>query len=123
MKPYELYRTWSQFEDMMGKTTMSDEDKLKFGGEWVRSLPPKQLCVSSQLSYEIVEAAMRGRLNDLKEKIDGRTITTKKEEKGQEPTQSGNGSEQEPVHKNATNRRGKNSLEDMDGQKVPKPKR
>lgn len=97
MKPYELYRTWSQFEDMMGKPTLSDEEKLKFGGEWVRSLPPKQLCVSSQLSYEIVENAMRGRLNDLKEKIDGRTATTKKEEKGQEPTQSSSRSRKKSV--------------------------
>ena len=97
MKPYELYRTWSQFEDMMGKTTMSEEDKLKFGAEWIRSLPPKQLCVSSQLSYEIVEIAMKGRLNDLKEKIDGRTITTKKEEKGQEPAQSSSRSRKKSV--------------------------
>lgn len=88
MKPSELYSLWVQFEAMMGNPTLSEEKKLKIGGEWVRALPPKQLCVSSQLSYEIVYDAMIGRLNDLKEIINGRTATTKKEEKGQEPTQS-----------------------------------
>lgn len=88
MKPIELYKLWVDFESMVVNTTLTDENKLKIGGEWLRALPPKQLCVSSTLSYEIVEEAMKGRLNDLKENINGRTATTKKEEKGQEPQQS-----------------------------------
>lgn len=102
MKPIELYQLWTQFESMIANATLSDENKLKIGGEWVRALPPKQLCVSSTLSYEIVEEAMRGRLNDLKEKINGRTATTKKEEKGQEPRQGSNKSRKQSVHKDAT---------------------
>ena len=106
MKPYELYRTWSQFEDMMGKPTLSDEEKLKFGGEWVRSLPPKQLCVSSQLSYDVVEEAMKGRLNDLKEQINGRSTEAKEttsKEAGKEPASSSKRPSKKPVHKNAGN--------------------
>lgn len=102
MKPIELYQVWTQFESMIANPTLTDENKLKIGAEWLRALPPKQLCVSSTLSYEIVEEAMKGRLNDLKEKINGRTATTKKEEKGQEPAQSKDGSRKKPVRKNAT---------------------
>lgn len=102
MKPSELYSLWVQFEAMISNPTLSEEKKLSIGGEWVRALPPKQLCVSSQLSYEIVEEAMRGRLNDLKEIINGRTATTKKEEKGQEPRQGTNKSRKQSVHKDAT---------------------
>jgi hypothetical protein len=103
MKPIELYKLWVDFESMVVNTTLTDENKLKIGAEWLRALPPKQLCVSSTLSYEIVEEAMRGRLNDLKEKINGRTATTKKEEKGQESQQSKDGSRKKSVRKDATN--------------------
>lgn len=119
MKPIELYQVWTQFEAMIANPTLSDENKLKIGGEWVRALPPKQLCVSSQLSYEIVEEAMRGRLNDLKERVNGSTKPTPKEEKGQEPTQGNNGSSEKSIRKNATNRRGKSTMEDLDGKTVP----
>lgn len=102
MKPIELYQQWSQFEMMMANPSLSDESKLKMGAEWLRALPPKQLCVSSTLSYEVVEEAIKGRLNDLKEKINGRTATTKKEEKGQEPAQSKDGSRKKSVRKDAT---------------------
>lgn len=98
MKPSELYAMWTQFEAMMDNPTLSDEKKLAIGGEWIRSLPPQQLCVSATLSYGIVKEAMQGRLNDLKEKQNGSSITTPKEEKGQEPTQGKNKSRKKPVH-------------------------
>jgi hypothetical protein len=92
MKPSELYSTWSQFEAMMANPTLTDDKKLAIGGEWVRSLPPKMLCVSSQLSYGIVFDAMNGRLNDLKETINGSTSRKTKEaeskEEGQKPSPS-----------------------------------
>lgn len=103
MKPSELYHTWSQFEAMMENPTLSDEKKIAIGGEWVRSLPPKLLCASSQLSYDIVFQAMNGRLNDLKEKQNGSSTTTPKEEKRQEPTQGKNKPRKQSVHKDATN--------------------
>lgn len=115
MKPSELYHTWSQFEAMMENPTLSDEKKIAIGGEWVRSLPPKLLCASSQLSYEIVFQAMNGRLNDLKEKQNGSPTTTPKEEKGQESRQVKATTRAEPVRKDATNRRGKKAVEDLDG--------
>ena len=105
MKPSELYQTWSQFEAMMANPTLSDEKKIAIGGEWVRSLPPKMLCVSSQLSYEIVFDAMNGRLNDLKEKINGsptrKTKETESTETGQESTPSSKRPSKKPVHKDA----------------------
>lgn len=115
MKPSELYHTWSQFEAMMENPTLSDEKKIAIGGEWVRSLPPKLLCASSQLSYEIVFQAMNGRLNDLKEKQNGSSTTTPKEEKGQEPTQLQTPARTKSVRSDATNRRGKKTMEDLDG--------
>lgn len=115
MKPSELYHTWSQFEAMMANPTLSDDKKIAIGGEWLRSLPPKLLCVSSQLSYDIVFDAMNGRLNDLKEKQNGSPTTTPKEEKGQEPRQVKTATRAEPVRKDATNRRGKKAVEDLDG--------
>lgn len=96
MKPYELYQQWSQFEAMMA-TSLSDEDKLKIGGEWVRSLPPKQLCVSSTLSYEIVSEAMKGRLNDLRASLEaakeqhGSTQGKTEDSQGQKQEQGNNG--------------------------------
>lgn len=114
MKPSELFNTWSQFEAMVENPTLSDEKKIAIGGEWLRSLPPKLLCVSSQLSYDIVFEAMTGRLNDLKEKINGSSITTTKKEKGQEPTQLQTKPRAKPVRSDATNRRGKNAVEDLD---------
>lgn len=92
MKPYELYQQWSQFEAMLADKSIADEEKLIMGREWVTSLPPPQLCVSSTLSRVAVGNAMMGRLNDLKEMIDGNTTRTAQEtkgsKKGQEPTPS-----------------------------------
>lgn len=102
MKPNELYSMWTQFEAMMANPLLSDDKKLAIGGEWIRSLPPQQLCVSSTLSYGIVKDEMQGRLNDLKEKINGSSITTKKEEKGQKSSQSKNRPREKSVHKDAT---------------------
>lgn len=92
MKPYELYQQWSQFEAMMASPSLSNEDKLQMGTEWIAALPPAQLCVSSTLSRVAVGNAMSGRLNDLKEKINGSTIGKTKEaaskKAGKEPAPS-----------------------------------
>lgn len=104
MKPIELYHTWSQFDAMIANPTLSDEKKLAIGGEWIRSLPPKLLCVSSQLSYDIVYEAMNGRLNDLKEKLNGSARQAKEgteEEAGQKPAQSPKRSSKKSVQKDA----------------------
>jgi hypothetical protein len=107
MKPIELFQLWTQFEAMIDSKSLSLENKVAIGGEWLSSLPPKQLCVSSQLSYDVVKEAMQGRLNDLKEEINGRTVKEtpkgKKAEEGQKPRQSKNRSSEKPVHKNAGN--------------------
>lgn len=66
MKAYELYAIWTQFEAMMENPTLSEENKMQMGAEWLRSLPPELLCASATLSHRIVSEAMRGRLNDLK---------------------------------------------------------
>lgn len=92
MKPYELYKQWSDFEAMLASTSMSCEDKLQMGWEWVRSLPPAQLCTSSTLSRVAVGNAMEGRLRELKEEINGSTIGKTKEAEskkaGKEPAPS-----------------------------------
>lgn len=91
MKPIELFQLWTQFEAMVACESLSLENKVAIGGEWIRSLPPKQLCVSSQLSYDVVEEAMRGRLNDLKEEIYGRSTKAPEEagkDEGQKPSPS-----------------------------------
>lgn len=101
MKPIELFQLWTQFEAMIDSKSLSLENKVAIGGEWLRALPPKQLCVSSQLSYEVVEEAMRGRLNDLKEEIYGRSIETKEEtstDEGQKPSPSKKRPSKKPVH-------------------------
>lgn len=90
MKPSELYQLWTQFDAMMDNPTLSDVKKIAIGGEWIRSLPPQQLCVSATLSYPIVLEAMTGRLNDLKEKNNGSSTPTPKKEEGQKPSQSKN---------------------------------
>lgn len=101
MKPYELFKQWSQFEAMLASPTMSDEDKLQMGWEWVRSLPPPQLCTSSTLSRVAVGTAMEGRLNALKEELHGNTIRETKETKskdaGQKPAQSSKRSSKKSV--------------------------
>lgn len=86
MKPYELFQQWSQFEAMMACPSMSDEEKLQMGKEWVAALPPPQLCTSSTLSRVAVGSAMQGRLNALKEEIYGReTKETESKNAGQKP--------------------------------------
>lgn len=98
MKAYELYAIWTQFEAMMENPTLSEENKMQMGGEWLRSLPPELLCASATLSHRIVSEAMRGRLNDLK---NGTNTDTQKETsnpQGQEQKQ-GNLGRQKPVRK------------------------
>lgn len=89
MKAHELYHLWSGFEAMM-ESSLADEKKLQMGAEWLRSLPPEQLCVSAQLSYRIVKEAMLGRLNDLKEKH-GSTQGKAEVAQGKEQEQGDNG--------------------------------
>lgn len=106
MKPVELFQQWTQFEAMIESKSLSLENKIAIGGEWLRALPPKQLCVSSQLSYDVVEEAMKGRLNDLKEQINGRSTEAKEttsKEAGKEPASSSKRPSKKPVHKNAGN--------------------
>jgi hypothetical protein len=101
MKPNELYATWTQYEAMMTNPTLSDEKKVVIGTEWLRALPPKMLCVSSALSYDIVFEAMQGRLHELKETINGSTSRKTKEaeskEEGQKPSPSSKRSSKKSV--------------------------
>jgi hypothetical protein len=96
MKAYELYHIWSQFENMMA-SALSDEQKLQMGHEWVRSLPPEQLCPSATLSHRIVKEAMLGRLTDIKEKHG--STQNKAEDPRREEQEQGNPGRQKPVRK------------------------
>jgi hypothetical protein len=96
MKAYELYDIWSKFEAMM-ESSLPDDKKLQMGAEWVRSLPPEQLCPSATLSHRIVKEAMQGRLTDLKEKH-GNT-QSKAEDPRREEQEQGNPGRQKPVRK------------------------
>jgi hypothetical protein len=96
MKAHELYTIWSQFEQMM-ESSLADDKKLQMGAEWVRSLPPEQLCVSAQLSYRIVKEAMQGRLTDLKEKHG--STQGKAEEPRREEQEQGDNGRPKPIRK------------------------
>lgn len=97
MKAYELYRLWADFESMMA-SSLPDEKKIQMGEEWVRNLPPRLVCASSQLSYDIVKEAMQGRLSDLKNGT--RTDTPKETSNLQGQVQAqGNERRQKPVRK------------------------
>lgn len=111
MKPFELFQQWTQFEAMMESKSLSPESKVSCGLEWLRALPPRQLCVSSALTYDIVSEAMLGRVTDLKEMIYGNTNRTEAKEatsseEGKEPRQSKKRPSEKPVQKNAGKRRG-----------------
>lgn len=122
MKPQELYQQWSQFEAMIESKSLSNADKVKLGEEWVKALPPKLLCTSSQLSYEVVHNSMTGRLKDIKELENGSTTPAKKE-KTERDEKVDNGPREEPIREDATDGRGKNSVENLDRPKKSKPKR
>lgn len=96
MKAHELYHLWSGFEAMM-ESSLADEKKLQMGAEWIRSLPPEQLCVSAQLSYRIVKEQMQGRLNDLKEQHG--STQGKAEEPRREEQEKGDNGRQKHVRK------------------------
>lgn len=96
MKAYELYHLWTQFESMMA-SSLPDERKYEMGREWLSSLPPRQLCVTSQQTYDIIREAMVGRLNDLKENY-GSAQGKAKDPQGQEQEQGSNG-RPKPVRK------------------------
>lgn len=98
MKAFELYSVWTQFESMMESPSLTDENKLQMGVEWVRSLPPEQLCVTSSLSYRIVKEAMQGRLNDLKNGTRTKTPEETCDPQGKEQKQ-GRNVRQKPIRK------------------------
>lgn len=96
MKAYELYDIWSKYEAMMA-SSLPDEKKLQMGAEWIRSLPPEQLCPSATLSHRIVKEAMQGRLTDMKENYG--STERKAEDPRREEQEEGRNVRQKPIRK------------------------
>ena len=69
MKPFELYQALRSFNDMMSDETLTVAQKIDIGREWIRLLPPPQLCVTSELSLKHISGVMRGRLLDLENEL------------------------------------------------------
>lgn len=69
MKPFELYQVLSAFNQMASDETLTVAQKIVMGKEWLSSLPPQQLCVTSKSSHQIVSEMIKGRLLDMESTI------------------------------------------------------
>jgi hypothetical protein len=123
LKPFDLYRHFHGFCEMLDNTDLTIETRMDLGKEWLRSLPAAMLCAPYELSRNLIEAAMKGRLEEKEKNGRARTETTTKasERSLDAPIPPKTGAE--PLREDATDGRGKTAVENLDRPKVSKAQR
>jgi hypothetical protein len=109
---------------MLDNEDLTLETRMALGKEWAQSLPAAMLCVPYELSRDLIQEAMQGRLeakeNDGKHYRKAQEETTvQREVSTPEPASPG----PEPVRETPGNGGGKAAVETVDRPQTPKAKR